>query len=65
MGDDSCLILWDARTGSSPAVKVILLFFSFLHNEGFSLLYNLEVEMCYIMGHAFEKTRNLKFAYYE
>uniref|UniRef100_A0A803P2V2 Histone-binding protein RBBP4-like N-terminal domain-containing protein n=1 Tax=Cannabis sativa TaxID=3483 RepID=A0A803P2V2_CANSA len=22
VGDDSCLILWDARTGSSPAVKV-------------------------------------------
>ncbi|PWA36462.1 transducin family protein / WD-40 repeat family protein [Artemisia annua] len=23
VGDDSCLILWDARTGSSPVVKVI------------------------------------------
>lgn len=22
VGDDSCLILWDARTGSSPVVKV-------------------------------------------
>ena len=22
MGDDACLILWDARTGTSPAVKV-------------------------------------------
>lgn len=22
VGDDSCLILWDARTGSSPAIKV-------------------------------------------
>ena len=24
MGDDACLILWDARTGTSPAVKVML-----------------------------------------
>lgn len=26
VGDDSCLILWDARTGSSPVVKVTLIF---------------------------------------
>lgn len=30
MGDDSCLILWDARAGSGPAVKVIILLFNFL-----------------------------------
>lgn len=24
MGDDSCLILWDARSGTGPAVKVVL-----------------------------------------
>lgn len=23
MGDDACLILWDARTGTGPAVKVM------------------------------------------
>jgi hypothetical protein len=30
VGDDSCLILWDARTGTSPAIKVICLSFIFL-----------------------------------
>lgn len=25
VGDDSCLILWDARVGSSPVVKVAIL----------------------------------------
>lgn len=44
VGDDSCLILWDARTGSSPAVKVVLLLFNFLCNKGLSLSDNLDVE---------------------
>lgn len=30
VGDDSCLILWDTRVGSSPAVKVIFLISIFL-----------------------------------
>lgn len=28
VGDDSCLILWDARAGSSPAVKVTFICFT-------------------------------------
>jgi hypothetical protein len=31
VGDDACLILWDARTGTSPAVKVTL--FSILDQQ--------------------------------
>jgi hypothetical protein len=27
VGDDACLILWDARTGTVPAVKVTVLLF--------------------------------------
>jgi hypothetical protein len=34
VGDDACLILWDARTGTSPAVKVI--FFSILSRLTYS-----------------------------
>lgn len=31
VGDDSCLILWDARSGSTPAVKVIVLHIISIH----------------------------------
>lgn len=33
MGDDSCLIFWDARVGTTPVVKVIFLYICFVQDK--------------------------------
>lgn len=33
MGDDSCLIFWDARVGTTPVVKVIFLYIFFVQDK--------------------------------
>jgi hypothetical protein len=33
VGDDSCLIFWDARVGTSPVVKVIFFFSSLVEKN--------------------------------